>query len=176
MPKSDIDISELAFAFENHGWDVTHYFDRETGAVLALSPQIERDLDELYAVLDDPESDYPANLLKAIEECDVAEWEKALLIEAMNVSDGHNTRYLMVPQIPSYEAYTDMEAFIDTVRNRRLQERLARAIRGRGAFRRFKDVLLNYPSQEQAWFKFKEAKMEERVMAWLDSKGIKQAD
>lgn len=168
MPKSEIDLSELAFAFENHGWEVNHYFDCETGAVLAISPQIERDLDELY----DPKSDYPANLLKAIEECDVADWEKAQLIEALNVAEGYNTRYLMVPQIPSYEGYADMEAFIDTVRNRRLQQRLERSIRGRGAFRRFKNVLLSYPSQEQAWFKFKEAQMEERVIAWLESKGV----
>jgi len=45
-----------------------------------------------------------------------------------------------------------MEAFIATMRNRRLQERLERAISGRGAFRYFKDVLLDYPAERECWF------------------------
>ena len=42
------------------------------------------------------------------------------------------------------------------------------AINGKGAFRRFKDVLLNYPEERERWFQFKDDKTEERALEWLD--------
>jgi uncharacterized protein UPF0158 len=50
-------------------------------------------------------------------------------------------RYLEVPRAESHEGYGDMEDFVATLRDERLQELLEVAIQGRGAFRRFKDVL-----------------------------------
>jgi hypothetical protein len=41
------------------------------------------------------------------------------------------------------------------------------AITGRGAFRRFKDVLLDYPRERERWFAFRDALMAERVREWL---------
>ena len=49
-----------------------------------------------------------------------------------------------------------MEDFIATVEGERLAELLEVAIKGKGAFRRFKDVLLNYPEERVRWFEFKD--------------------
>jgi hypothetical protein len=65
-----------------------------------------------------------------------------------------------------------MVAFIATVSNLRLQNRLERAIRGKGAFRHFKDVLLNYPQERERWFQFSNERMRQRVLDWLDEEGI----
>lgn len=65
-----------------------------------------------------------------------------------------------------------MEAFIATVRNRRLQERLERAIRGRGAFRNFKDVLLDYPAERERWFQFEQERLHQRILDWLKAHDI----
>jgi hypothetical protein len=65
-----------------------------------------------------------------------------------------------------------MEDFMATVHDERLGNRLWRAIQGRGAFRRFKDVLLNYPDAREDWFAFKDQLMEERVVEWLRSIGV----
>jgi hypothetical protein len=65
-----------------------------------------------------------------------------------------------------------MEAFIITVGNPRLQERLERAIRGRGAFRYFKDVLLDYPAERERWFQFKQDRLHQRMLDWLEEQGI----
>ena len=54
-------------------------------------------------------------------------------------------RYELIPKAESYEGYRDMQAFITTVEDDHLSELLEVAINGKGAFRRFKDVLLNYP-------------------------------
>ena len=65
-----------------------------------------------------------------------------------------------------------MEAFIATVRNPRLQEQLERAISGRGAFRYLKDVLSDYPSERERWFQFKQDRLRQRMLDWLESEGI----
>jgi len=65
-----------------------------------------------------------------------------------------------------------MEAFIETVASPHLQELLEVAINGRGAFGRFKDVLVRYPDERERWFAFKDARMRERVREWLMDEGI----
>lgn len=85
---------------------------------------------------------------------------------------GFGERYIVIPKIEPGEGYEDMEDFIETVQDEGLKEKLYIAIDGRGAFRRFKNVLLNYPGERERWFKFKDARMRERVKEWLDAKGI----
>ena len=77
-------------------------------------------------------------------------------------------RYEPIPKAESFERYRDMQAFIATVEDDHLSELLEVAINGKGAFRRFKDVLLNYPEERERWFQFKDNRMEERVLEWLD--------
>ena len=50
------------------------------------------------------------------------------------------------------------------------------AISGRGAFRRFKDVLLRYPEERERWFQFKNEWMQERALEWLDDIGVTLAE
>jgi len=77
-------------------------------------------------------------------------------------------RYERVPKAESHEGYEDMEDFIATVEGERLAELLEVAIKGKGTFRRFKDVLLNYPEERERWFEFKDDRMRERALEWLD--------
>ena len=77
-------------------------------------------------------------------------------------------RYERIPKAESHEGYQDMVAFIATVEDEHLVELLEVAINGKGAFRRFKDVLLNYPEKRERWFQFKDDRIEERAREWLD--------
>jgi hypothetical protein len=48
------------------------------------------------------------------------------------------------------------------------QGRLARAIQGKGAFRRFKDELHEeYPDLLPAWYAFRDTRARRRAMQWL---------
>ena len=78
-------------------------------------------------------------------------------------------RYELVLQAESHEGYRDMQGFIATVKNERVAELLEMAINGKGTFRRFKDVLLNYPEERERWFQFRDDRIEERALEWLDS-------
>jgi len=72
-----------------------------------------------------------------------------------------------VEPVGSHEGYSDMEDFTEQVPDPRARDLLVRAIAGRGAFRRFKDTLLEFPELREAWFRFHDARMERRAIAWL---------
>jgi hypothetical protein len=76
-------------------------------------------------------------------------------------------RWLHVHCEGSRSGYGDMEDFIDTIHDRRLAERLSDAIRGRGAFRRFKDVLSRSPDEFTEWHAFSDERQRGRARFWL---------
>jgi len=46
------------------------------------------------------------------------------------------------------------------------------ALNGKGAFRRFKDVLYNYPEERERWFNFQYEKKKSRLLKWLKDEEI----
>ncbi len=71
----------------------------------------------------------------------------------------------------SRDGYRDMELFIGTVRDPGRADRLEIAISGRGAFRRFKDVLARWPGQLDRWHAFSAERQRGRARAWLADAG-----
>jgi predicted nucleotidyltransferase len=86
-------------------------------------------------------------------------------------ADGPEDRVYIEP-IGSHEAYGDMEEFAGRVRDPRARALLVRAIAGRGAFRRFKDTLFEFPDLRQAWFAFHDARMRRRAISWLEGEKL----
>lgn len=81
-----------------------------------------------------------------------------------------------VEPLPTGVGYGDMEDFVAQVRDPRARSLLDRAITGRGAFRRFKDTLLNYPELRRGWFAFHDARGEERAIEWLIERELVDPD
>jgi hypothetical protein len=65
-----------------------------------------------------------------------------------------------------------MEAFTDTVSDRRVADSLADALRGGRPFRRFKDAIARHPAEEERWYTFEAERQHERLVDWLRSEGI----
>ena len=63
--------------------------------------------------------------------------------------------YLRIDPVSSREQYRWMERFIPMVDETELRGKLAHAIDGKGAFRRFKDVLMTYAADRERWFAFR---------------------
>jgi hypothetical protein len=72
----------------------------------------------------------------------------------------------------SYESYRDMAEFVAAVHHRRASDLLDRAIAGRGAFRRFKDTLFEFPELRDQWFRFRKARSARRALRWLATEGM----
>ena len=88
------------------------------------------------------------------------------------IDEAEPGRYLQVLRADSREGYDDMQDFIDTVSDGHLQELLNVAIQGRGAFRRFKDVLARHPAEQERWFDFHARRLEARVREWVAEEGL----
>lgn len=128
------------------------------------------DLDELCSALEDSsyENEYYLDLetgkiLFLSEYTGDEETEKL-----RNRIDEHAGRYEQIPKAQSYEGYEDMQDFIATVEDKHLAALLEVAINGKGAFRRFKDVLASYSEERERWFQFKDERVEQRALEWLD--------
>lgn len=77
-----------------------------------------------------------------------------------------------VPQCVTYEAYELMADFTATVQDSSLRDLLEVALHGRGAFRRFKDVLLRAPEERERWFTFQDQEAARQLHPWLASLGF----
>jgi hypothetical protein len=129
-------------------------------------------LEEIYEETYDPEGQETFDLRQILQESDLPEWHQQELLEADQIDREYLSRYLSVPHGDSHQGYQDMEDFIATVQDERLQDRLWRAIQGRGAFRCFKDTLAYYPRERERWFEFTDNLQQQRVLDWLASEGI----
>ena len=79
-------------------------------------------------------------------------------------------RYISLPEWGSPDGYRLMETFASSLKNPVLRQELDLALnRNKGVFRAFKNVLEQYPETEKMWFKYKEQKMKEEVIAWYNS-------
>jgi hypothetical protein len=170
MRKLKVDLAALDMAFENATHEMSFYLDLENGRVLSVSDEWDFALEEAYEGIDPQETDEENVIEKALSALPDGRREEVRL--ARQVAAGLGKRYVMVPEGDSHEAYRDMEDWIDSLDEAPLQDRLWKAILGRGAFGRFKDVLAGFPAQRERWFEFKDARVRERVLRWLNSKEI----
>jgi hypothetical protein len=103
--------------------------------------------------------------------------------EVMRVVDGvadpvthsrivSDPNYRRVEPVSSREQYRWMERFIATVEEGPLRQRLLQSIDGKGAFRRFKDVLMSFPVDRERWFAFRSERLRMCMEGWLDAQGI----
>lgn len=87
-----------------------------------------------------------------------------------------DTGYLRVDPVSSREQYRWMERFIATVEESELRQKLLNSIDGKGAFRRFKDVLMGYPADRERWFTFRSERLRSCMDGWLDAHGVEVVD
>lgn len=165
-------------ALQERGWEgddvLADQFDALLGstAMPDLRP-LRVDLDELAGILEgDPMDgggrvDLTTGEVWPAPAVDYA-WEIGQ--EDENESDDPD-KWLWVHCEGSRDGYRDMERFIGTVRDPGRADRLEIAISGRGAFRRFKDVLGRWPGELDRWYAFSAERQRGRARAWLADAG-----
>jgi hypothetical protein len=80
--------------------------------------------------------------------------------------------YLRVEPASSREQYKWMERFVAGVTEPVLRERLIISIDGKGAFRRFKDALLNFPVERERWFAYRGELLHWHIQEWFKRDGL----
>jgi hypothetical protein len=85
-------------------------------------------------------------------------------------------RLVRIEPLPSAVEYGWMEEFVASVANATLSRLLDVALGGKGAFRRFKDVLSAYPADRNRWFAFRDERLREAARTWLEDNGIQAVE
>jgi hypothetical protein len=92
-------------------------------------------------------------------------------INRQNVSENIRN-FIRIDPASSREQYRWMEKFVGSVVDEPLRERLIISIDGKGAFRRFKDVLLAYPAERERWFSYRADLLHWHIQQWLEQHEI----
>ena len=100
---------------------------------------------------------------------DFPEWQHDAIRIARDIVETEH--YLPLPDRFEIHEYQIMERFCLSVDDDDLRDDLCDAIRGRGAFRRFKDRMQLYRMTEE-WYRYRDAALREIAMAWCEAHGI----
>ncbi len=91
------------------------------------------------------------------------EWQHQILLVARDILD--TDHYIKLPSPYEIHEYRLMEQFCHTLADDALSDTLSQTLKGRGAFRRFKDHISRY-GLEQAWYAYRENALKEIAIAW----------
>ena len=129
------------------------YLNRITGEVCVFS------YEEIQAAEEDEDlSDSP-------------EWYRDAVVLAKKYIENQDD-YLALPEKYEFDEYRIMEMFILRIENQKQSDMLFQAIKGKAAFRRFKEVLERLALIDQ-WYKFKDQKLTDFVKLWCEENSIR---
>lgn len=97
------------------------------------------------------------------------EWEREMVETAIDILESDD--YLELPTPYDIHEYEIMRNFCYTVSDDEVSDALFSSIRGKGAFRQFKDTLIQYGIRDD-WFEYKAKALEEIAVEWLEDKGL----
>ncbi|MEI8310985.1 MAG: UPF0158 family protein [Verrucomicrobiota bacterium] len=149
-----VKISDLLDALEFDSDEYGSWVDLETGSVVHVSHEV----------------------ISAVEEGDedaesLGEWENEEVEIAKAVVADSGGRFVDAPDKFDFHEYRQMERFIGTVEDSAAAGELWRAIKGKGAFRYFKDTAGRLGLLEQ-WYQYRESAMREFVRDWAEAHQI----
>jgi len=140
-------VNEMDLVSDEHA----AYLNRQTGELVTLSDE------ELSAAEDDDDpNDYP-------------EWQREMIAKAKEIIASDD--YLPLPSKYDIHEYHIIEEFCMSIDDDAICEELLEKIRGRGAFRRFKDAIEMHGIQE-TWHRFRQEELEKIAIEWLDENEI----
>ena len=98
------------------------------------------------------------------------EWEQENRMTAIDVVENFEN-YIELPTKYEVNEYEIMENFCLTVSDQRKQESLLRAIKGKGAFGRFKDKIIDFEIENQ-WYSYRDECFKQIAIEWCQENKI----
>ena len=130
------------------------------------------DLEEIAIALAD-QSAYEHRWLINPQTGEVVFWTADTGIDGQPPVDLDELDLVGIDPLPSWIWYQDMADFAEALTDERAGRRLAQAIQGQGAFRRFKDQLHEeQPGLLPAWYAFLDSRATRRAVQWLTDNSL----
>jgi hypothetical protein len=146
-----VKLSDLIEEMDFQSDERSAFLNRITGDVVSVTDE------ELRAAEnDEPLEDFP-------------EWQHDVIRIAREVVE--TDHYLPLPDKFEINEYRIMERFCLSVDDDDMRNDLCNAIRGRGAFRYFKDRIRAYGITDE-WYQYRDGALREIAVAWCDAHGI----
>ena len=146
-----VKLKDLIEGLECQADECFSYLHTPTGEVVSVTTEELRAAEE-----EKPLEDFPA-------------WQHEAMRIARDIVETEH--YLPLPDRFEINEYHIMERFCLSVDDDDLRDDLCDAIRGRGAFRRFKDRVQAYGMAEE-WYRYRDAALREIAVAWCEAHGI----
>ena len=128
---------------------------------------LEMDVEEIATALED-QTDYEHRWLLDPKTGQLAFWTSDTGVDGENPVEIDELDLIPIEPIPSYVWYQDMADFAEGISDAAAGRRLARALQGRGAFRRFKNQLYeHHPELISAWYALRDIRAQRRAVEWL---------
>jgi hypothetical protein len=144
------------------------------GATPMLRP-LSVDLDELSDVLEGDPREPGGRVDLRTGEVWPGEVFDAVAASGEEEDDDDPERWLEAERLGSRDGYRDMAWFAADEADPEVADRLRIALDGRGAFRRFRDVLDRWPERVAVWRAFSDDRRRGRARAWLADAGYHPA-
>jgi hypothetical protein len=103
------------------------------------------------------------------------DWQEKEVEIARAIAEDSGKRFVSAPSKFDFHEYRQMERFIGTVQDPEIAEQLWRAIKGKGAFRCFKDTASRLGLLER-WFQYRDDALKEFVVEWAKGNNVAYED
>ncbi|HEY4247404.1 MAG TPA: UPF0158 family protein [Lacunisphaera sp.] len=147
MRTATVKLYDLTDALEMDSETISSWLDRNTGKVVMVESEV-------------------MDAVEAEEEDDLLDWQREELVAARAISAG-DPRYLALPTKFDFHEYRYMEKFIGTIADAAKADQLWQAIKGKGAFRYFKDTAHRLDVIDD-WYRYRDEAMNEFMLRWAE--------
>ena len=150
-----VKLTDLTDSLDMGSDEMGTWLDRQTGEVIVVDT----------AVIDAVESIEGDTMPDGLDD-----WQEEQLPAARGICDG-DKRYLALPDKFDFHEYRHMERFVGTFTDARVADQLWSAIKGKGAFRHFKDTAHRLGVIDD-WYRFREEAMNQFMLDWAEANGV----
>jgi len=145
--KLDLIVQEIAFQLDER----SSFLNKETKEIVSVSD------DDFRAVEDEePIDNFP-------------DWQQQDIEMAREVLYGNS--WIPLPSEFDIHEYRIMERFCLSLENDKLRDIMYYSIKGKGAFRRFKNNIRKY-NLEQDWYEYRDEALRTIAIEWCEDNGI----
>jgi len=148
-----VKLEDVIEQFELASESSQTYLNRITGEIHLIPEEV-----ELYVENEE------------FDEEDLPEWEKEIIPVYKDINENPEN-YILFPDQFYINEYSIMERFSLSLTNEKLRSILYSSLKGKGAFRRFKDTANELGILEN-WYKYKEEAIKELAIEWCKENNL----
>lgn len=133
-----------------------YYFNKTTGKVVVLAKGLIQFLTQDASVSREP----------------LPDWEARMIPLARQIVINGSPDFVRIPEAFGQPEHAWMAKFATETKSLKLKQKIQQALRGRGACRRFREIISDFPDEKKRWAAFRDRCWKEKIQLWLEGLGL----